>query len=109
MAVAAVRTGLALALALIAGGCESMRAKKPDGPRPTVSVEPQTKSDVWEQLATSADRDRISRLGLAWQDALADARRGGFSSDLRTEGKLLEPRAALPRPAPTPGSYNCRA
>ena len=24
------------------------------------------------------------------------------------EGKLLLPRSALPRPAPTPGSYNCR-
>ncbi len=27
---------------------------------------------------------------------------------MRKEGALLEPRAALPRPAPTPGSYNCR-
>ena len=104
----AFRTGLTLTLALIAGGCESLRKEEPVRPRPMVSVDPPTKSDVWEQLATPADQDRISRLGLAWQEALADARRAGHASDLRTEGKLVEPRAALPRPAPTPGSYNCR-
>jgi hypothetical protein len=27
---------------------------------------------------------------------------------VRKEGKLLLPRGGLPRPAPTPGSYNCR-
>jgi hypothetical protein len=99
---------MALALAIIAGGCESMSAKAPDKPRPVVSVEPDTKGDVWQRLATPADLDRIERLGLAWQAALAEARRAGHASDLRTEGKLVEPRAALPRPAPTPGSYNCR-
>ena len=30
------------------------------------------------------------------------------AADIRKEGELLMPRAALPRPAPTPGSYNCR-
>ena len=105
----AFRTGLALALALVAGGCESLRKKEqPIRPRPVVSVDPQTKSDVWKQLVTPADLSRIDRLGLAWQDALAEARRAGFNDELRTEGKLLEPRAALARPAPTPGSYNCR-
>ena len=48
-----------------------------------------------------------SRIGLAWQSALAEARRS-IAGDIRREGALLEPRAALPRPAPTPGSYNCR-
>jgi hypothetical protein len=104
----AVRIGLALVLALITGGCESLRTKVPPKPQPSVSVEPDTKGDIWRRLATSADIDRIDRLGLAWQGALADARRAGFGDELRTEGKLVEPRAALPRPAPTPGSYNCR-
>ena len=108
MAVAVVRIGLALALAVIAGGCESMRAKEPVKPQPVVSVEPETKGDTWRRLANSEDLDRIERLGLAWQSALADARRAGFGAELKTEGKLIEPRAALPRPAPTPGSYNCR-
>jgi hypothetical protein len=59
------------------------------------------------QIATAADESRIARIGLAWKSALADARRG-FAAEIRSEGALLEPRAALPRPAPTPGSYNCR-
>jgi hypothetical protein len=108
VSVPAIRIGLSLALALVAGGCDSMRSKQTLRPRPVVTAEPQTKSDTWKQLATPADLSRIERLGLAWQEAIADARRAGFASDLRTEGKLLEPRAALARPAPTPGSYNCR-
>ena len=108
MALPAFRTALALALALSAGGCDSLSKKEPVRPRPIVSVDPPTKSDVWKQLITQADLNRIERLGLAWQDSLAEARRAGFTGEIRTEGKLLEPRAALPRPAPTPGSYNCR-
>jgi hypothetical protein len=58
-------------------------------------------------VATAADEDRIARLGLAWQNALADAHKG-FAGEIRKEGELLRPRSSLPRPAPTPGSYNCR-
>ena len=76
-------------------------------PAASVVVEPPQKSETWTQIATAADESRIGRLGLAWQSALADARRG-FANEIRREGALLEPRAALPRPAPTPGSYNCR-
>jgi hypothetical protein len=74
---------------------------------PQVTVEAPAKSGVWAQVATTADKDRLGRLGLAWESALADARRGS-AEDIRREGALLKPRAALPRPAPTPGSYNCR-
>jgi Domain of unknown function (DUF4893) len=74
---------------------------------PEVTVEPPAKSGVWAQVATAADKDRLGRLGLAWESALADARKGS-AEDIRKEGALLKPRAALPRPAPTPGSYNCR-
>jgi len=70
-------------------------------------VEPPPKSEAWMQIATAADESRIARIGLAWQSALAEARRGS-AAEIRREGNLLEPRAALPRPAPTPGSYNCR-
>jgi len=73
----------------------------------TVMVEPPLKSDAWTQIATAADESRISRIGLAWQSALSDAR-PRFAGEIRKEGALLDPRAALPRPAPTPGSYNCR-
>jgi hypothetical protein len=76
-------------------------------PRPTVTAEPQTKADIWEGVATDADEQRIARLGLAWQEALEEAQRGS-AKEIEAEGALLLPRAGLPRPAPTPGSYNCR-
>jgi len=75
--------------------------------RPVVTAEPQVRGDVWQGIATEADKQRISRLGLAWQEALQEGQRG-FSREVEAEGPLLRPRAALPRPAPTPGSYNCR-
>ena len=83
------------------GGGEAER------PRPFVTAEPQTKADVWRGIATDADKSRISRLGLAWQEALREARRVS-EREVDAEGALLRPRAALPRPAPTPGSYYCR-
>ena len=52
-------------------------------------------------------RDCSDRLEVERQDALSDAQRTN-AGDIRREGKLLLPRAALPRPEPTPGSYNCR-
>jgi len=80
-------------------------------PRPdvvaTVTEEPRTKTDVWTEIATDADEQRLARLGLAWQEALRDARRG-YGREIEAEGALLQPRAALARPAPTPGSYHCR-
>ncbi len=95
-------------LAAVAAGCAALKPRS-DEPRAgaTVVVEPPLKSEQWMQIATAADESRIARIGLAWQSALADSR-GGFASEIRKEGALLEPRAALPRPAPTPGSYNCR-
>jgi Domain of unknown function (DUF4893) len=101
-----VRTAAALALAALAAGCTT-KPKPPPGITPTVEVGAPLKSDVWKQVATAADEDRIARLGLAWQQALADARKTS-GDEVRKEGALLRPRAALPRPAPTPGSYYCR-
>jgi hypothetical protein len=98
---------LSLSLALLATGCATNKPKLPPGVTPTVTVGPPLKAEVWKAVATAADEDRLARLGLAWQEALAEARRTN-AADIRKEGKLLLPRAALPRPAPTPGSYNCR-
>jgi hypothetical protein len=91
---------------LLAAGCET-KPKLPPGARPIVEVEPPLKSDAWKKLATAADQDRLSRLDSAWQQALTEAGKS-FSAEIRKEGVLLKPHAALPRPAPTPGSYNCR-
>jgi len=94
------------ALGLLVAGCAT-KPKPAPGVTPTVEVGTPLKADVWKAVATEADEDRIARLGLAWQEALADARKSN-AGDVRREGALLRPRAALPRPAPTPGSYNCR-
>ena len=96
------------AFAALAGGCGVLREEKTYRAPGAVIVEEPVKSDAWTQVATAEDEARIDRAGLAWQSALADARRAGFGNEIRKEGLLLEPRAALPRPAPTPGSYNCR-
>jgi Domain of unknown function (DUF4893) len=73
----------------------------------SVTADPPTKADLWKDIATEADEHRLARLGLAWQEALQEAERG-FSREIDAEGALLRPRAALARPAPTPGSYYCR-
>ena len=95
-----------LALALLAGGCQT-KPKLPPGVTPTVEVAAPLKSEVWRHVATAADENRIARLGLAWQEALAEANKAS-AGEVRREGVLLRPRASLARPEPTPGSYNCR-
>ena len=95
-----------MALAIVVAGCMP-KPKPAPTVTPRVEVGQPLKSDAWKQVATDADEDRIARLGLAWQEALADARRG-FADDIHREGALLRPRSSLARPAPTPGSYYCR-
>ena len=98
--------GAALLLTALAG-CGALKPKVPPGVKPSVEVGTPAKANVWMHVATAADEDRLARLGLAWQQALDEAKRTN-AGDIRHEGKLLMPRAGLPRPAPTPGSYNCR-
>jgi hypothetical protein len=102
------RTLVLLATAALAllGGCAT-QPHLPPGVHPTVEVGPPLKSAVWKGVATAQDQDRLARIGLAWQEALGDAAKTN-AGDIRHEGKLLLPRSALPRPDPTPGSYNCR-
>ncbi len=94
---------IAAAAAATLSGC----ATKKDGPQPVVSIEPPTKSDAWRPVATEADESRLDRIGIAWATALAEAGRRN-RGEVAVEGDLLQPRAALARPEPTPGSYNCR-
>jgi hypothetical protein len=93
-------------MAAALAGCAT-KPGPPAGVRPSVEVGPPLKSDAWKGVATAADKDRLARLGLAWSEGLAEAQRTN-PADVRREGKLLLPRAGLPRPEPTPGSYNCR-
>lgn len=101
-----LRRGIALALLALLSGCAT-KPKLPPGVHPTVEVGPPLKSDAWKAVATPADQDRLARLGLAWQEALDEAKRSN-PADVAKEGKLLLPRSGLSRPDPTPGSYNCR-
>jgi len=92
------------ALALL-GGCDT--ATKRARSAASVTVEPPSPSSAWKAVATPNDQDRIDHLGLAWQQSLMEAKRK-YAKDIAAEGDLLKPRSALPRPQPTPGSYNCR-
>ncbi|MFL6734408.1 MAG: DUF4893 domain-containing protein [Sphingomicrobium sp.] len=91
----------------VAGAVASCASPPKAKPVAAVVIEPPSKSEGWRQLATPADESRLQRIGLAWASALQDANKG-FAAQVRQEGVLLKPRAALARPAPTPGSYNCR-
>ncbi len=92
------------AAALVAG-CGTADRRPPS--TASVTVEEQPVSAGWKGVATVADESRIIRLDLAWQQALREAK-AKHSSDIASEGVLLTPKTALPRPQPTPGSYNCR-
>src|SRR5579859_3914940 len=60
------------ALASLAG-CAAGKPKLPPGVRPSVEVGPPPKSDIWKAIATTEDKDRLARLGLAWQEAISDS------------------------------------
>lgn len=94
-----------LAAVAVLGGCNT--ATKRARSAASVTVEAPSPSNAWKAVASPNDQDRIDRLGLAWQQSLAEAKRK-YGKDIAAEGDLLKPRSALPRPQPTPGSYNCR-
>jgi hypothetical protein len=94
-------------VALALAGCAVPSADK-EPPRPVVSTPPPTKADIWQDVASSEDTNRILRVGAAWSEGLAEARKAGFGGEISAEGKLLNANAAQARPAPTPGSYSCR-
>lgn len=89
---------------VLLGGCQTM---EPAAKRAGVSVAIEDTSE-WQQAALPQDEEKIGRLAAAWDEALADARKAGFSGALKAEGALLDPEAALARAAPPPGAYHCR-
>lgn len=99
------RFGPLLTAVLALAGCVAPQAAN-EAPQPAVAAAPPTKADRWLSVATEGDAERLRRLPFAWTDGL-NAARTRFASSVRAEGTLLRPDAALPRPAPTPGSYNC--
>ena len=94
-----------LMVALALAGCTQ---PDKDKPRPVISAPPPTKAELWQEIASSEDANRIRRLETAWSSGLAEARAAGFGDEIKAEGKLLNVNAAQAKPAPTPGSYSCR-
>lgn len=94
-----------LICALGIAGCEMPSDEKP---QPVITAPPPTKADVWETIASADDLARIRRVATGWSSGLAEVRAAGAGNEVRAAGVLLQPDAALPRPAPTPGSYSCR-
>ena len=95
---------LILLSVLAVAACETRPKPVPQ----VVSAPPQTRADIWQGFANPEDRNRIRRVATGWASGLAEARAAGFRDGIRAEGRLLDPDAALVRPAPTPGSYSCR-
>jgi hypothetical protein len=95
-----------LVCAILVAGCV---APAREAPKPAVvTSSPQTKADIWQAVANPADLSRIRRVATGWASGLEEARTAGFREAIRAEGKLLDPNAGQARPAPTPGSYECR-
>jgi hypothetical protein len=91
-------------LALLLAGCARLAHPTPVA---LVSVEEPSASAGWRAVATAADADRLARLDQAWAEGLAQAR-PLFARAIDKEGALLDPRGALPRATPPPGTYLCR-
>lgn len=91
------RLFLALALLPVAG-CSSIAPKG--------IIAHQTRD--WRQVVTPADRERLRDWRSVWVRALRQAEAGGYSDQVRREGVLLQPDAALGGAGIPNGSYRCR-
>lgn len=79
------------------------------GPRPVVEVMPEDGvTTAWQSLITAADKDRLARAHDAWAAARADVAAERMTAAMAAEGAAVDPDAALPRAAPSPGPYECR-
>ena len=98
-----IRRSLLFALPALAA-CQTT---PPPAPAPQATVEVTTQPG-WRSAASAEDVARLDGVAMAWEEALRQARREGFTRQITAEGRLLEPSVALPRPAPSPGSWDCR-
>ena len=93
-----MRILLTAALLLALPGCASI-------PRGSV-VLPATSHD-WRAVVTDNDRTRLRDWRASFAAALAQARAGGHAAEVASEGRLLDPDAAIPGAIPN-GRYLCR-
>ena len=92
------------------GGCAAPSREAGAAAGTTVTARRPTKADAW-QRGRQRRRPRPHRAAsrLAWRAGLAEARARGFRATRSgRRASCSIPTAALPRPAPTPGSYSCR-
>ena len=105
----AFRTAAVAAIAAALAACQTTAAKKPFKPMPSVSIGEPSKASGWQAVANPIDESRVVRVNAAWTGGLAEARSSAAGREaVKEEGALLDPKAALARPDPTPGSYKCR-
>ncbi|HKR15785.1 DUF4893 domain-containing protein [Rhizorhapis sp.] len=98
-----------LTLAMVLSACTTgLHPKAVETASATVEVESADPIADWRGVISPNDKARLDGIDQAWTEALAQARRAGYSKAVRNEGALLDPRAALPRAAPPPGPYECR-
>jgi hypothetical protein len=95
-------------LVAMLSGCAAFERPPARVAMPVAVTLPPTNADAWLAVASAADAERLRRLPAAWVEGVREARGGGYAGAIRNEGDLLRADAALARPAPTPGSYNCR-
>jgi hypothetical protein len=88
---------------LVLAGCQSKPKLEPQ----VVELEMELEAE-WEGLVEDRDVSRLDQIDTLWSEVLSEARKRGHGKRLSAEGPLLDPQAALPRPAPTPGTYRCR-
>ncbi|UZK65852.1 DUF4893 domain-containing protein [Sphingomonas sp. M1-B02] len=62
----------------------------------------------WQQVATTADRERMRNWRRAWDQALPLARKADAKA-IAAEPLLFDPDRALPGASPPPGNYRCRS
>jgi hypothetical protein len=102
-----VRISTAMSAVILLGlaGCHTVRSPRPHA----IDMPPEAPRDNdWRMIVSAADATRVGRIDEIWDAALADVRAHGGTTAIAAEGELLNPKAALPRPAPPPGVYHCR-
>jgi hypothetical protein len=86
------------------------QATTPQTPAPVPAEGEQGGTDLWRQVASAEDEDRLGRLDEAWRKALREA---GVQHGAQIDalGMLLVPTAGLAGPnlQPGPGTYRCRS
>ena len=90
------RAGVGLSALVLLAGCSGT-------PRPTPAAQRAA------SMMTRADARRVHDLRTAFTRGLAQARAAGHGAEIDAEGTLLQPDAALDRPALPEGRYKCRA